>query len=124
MPAPSHAAQSQQRRRRAGRLGLEHLEWAGHLRGSLSHLWMAQVGNQVGMLGQGGHNRHQVRLAGALVADNEKALVVAWGGELELRKDSTDAIAPGSTPVFVDRPRDAACLLLPERPVLRQNRGY
>ena len=48
---------------------------------------LIQVLDQIGVLGHGRENGHQVRLARAVIPDNEHAPVVAWGQELELGKD-------------------------------------
>jgi hypothetical protein len=39
------------------------------------------------VLGHGGQHRHQVRLAGAIVADDQQAAIVSWLSKLHLGDD-------------------------------------
>ena len=69
-----------------------HLELAGDLRGGGGHLGMAHVLDVLRVFSQQRDYRHQVGLAGAVVADNELRLVVGWLVELKLIKnDRVDA---------------------------------
>jgi len=68
-------------------LGPGDFEAAGDRAGGLPHLGVVQVEDEIRVFGSGGNDRHQVGLARAIVADDEDALVVARGQELELGDD-------------------------------------
>ena len=67
-------------------LRADHLESAGQAPSRFLRPGIGEVRHQLAMLGDGGYDRHQVRLARAVVADDQKSLVVGGPVELELGK--------------------------------------
>ena len=65
-------------------LRADHLESAGQAPSRFFRPGIGEVRHQLAMLGDGGYDRHQVRLARAVVADDQKSLVVGGPVELEL----------------------------------------
>ena len=67
--------------------GTDDLETPCYLRGNVANANMVQVRQQGSVSGKAGNNRHQVRLAGAVVTDDQQALVVDRLVKLHLRDD-------------------------------------
>ena len=63
------------------------LEAAGNVGRGGAHAFVADVGHHVGELGHGREHRHQMRLARAVIADDEDALVVDGAVEAQLGDD-------------------------------------
>ena len=72
-----------QRHRRVD-LGADDEEAPGDQRGLVGHRGVGDRARELGMLRDGGDHGHEVRLAGAVVADDEEALVVRRRLELKL----------------------------------------
>ena len=68
-------------------LGAHHLEAAGDAARRLCRPRVRELGGQPGVFGDCGDHRHQVRLAGAVVADHQQPLVVGGRVVPELRED-------------------------------------
>jgi Arc/MetJ family transcription regulator len=74
-----------QRHRRVD-LGANDEEAPGDERGLVGHRGVGEHARELGMLRDGGDDGHEVRLTGAVVADDEEALVVGRRLELKLRE--------------------------------------
>ncbi|GIW56386.1 MAG: hypothetical protein KatS3mg082_2790 [Nitrospiraceae bacterium] len=68
-------------------LRADHLESAGNPLRGLSHLCVSQIGPQVRALADRRNHRHQMRLAGAVVAHDQQPSVVGGMVELKLGDD-------------------------------------
>ena len=67
--------------------GTDNLETSGDLRGCVADTIVLQPFQQGGICGKAGDHRHQVRLTGAVVTDDQQAFVVDRLVELHLRND-------------------------------------
>ncbi|MEI2688594.1 MAG: hypothetical protein V9H69_02355 [Anaerolineae bacterium] len=76
----------------AADLAAQDLEAAGHRAGRHAHGRVTHGWRQVGVLGQRRHHRHQVRLAGAVVADDQHPLVVHRPVDLQLLEHQVDQL--------------------------------
>ncbi len=70
-------------------LGSDHLEAAADLARSSRHALVVQMRCEIAVFSQGGDHGHEVRLTGAVVADDQQPLVVHGLFELKLRNDQT-----------------------------------
>ena len=72
--------------------GSDHLEAAADLARGTRHALVVQVRREIAVFGQGGDHGHEVRLTGAVVADDQQPLVVHGLVELKLRNDQVDQL--------------------------------
>ena len=88
------------------------LEFAGDLRGCGSHSCVAQMLDVFRVFGQQRDHRHQVRLTGAVVADDELGLVVGRLVKLKLVEDDrADAVGHlVGNDVVLDQAKRLVCL--------------
>ncbi len=73
-------------------LGSDHLEPSADLARGARHALVVQMRREIAVFGQGGDHGHEVRLTGAVVADDQQALVVHGLVELKLRNDEVDQL--------------------------------
>ena len=73
-------------------LGSDHLEAPTDLARSTCNALVVQVCREIVVFSYGGDHGHEVRLTGAVVADDQKPLVIHGLIELKLRKDEVDQL--------------------------------
>jgi hypothetical protein len=72
--------------------GSNHLEPSADLARGGRYFLVVQACSQIAVFGQGGNDGQQVRLAGAVIADDQEPLVVHGLVELKLRNDKVDQL--------------------------------
>ncbi len=72
--------------------GSDHLEAAADLARGTRHALVVQMDREIAIFGKGGDHGHEVRLTGAVVADDQQPLVIHGLVELKLRNDQVDQL--------------------------------
>ncbi len=73
-------------------LGPDYLEPPADLARGAGHVPVVQMRCEIAVFSQGGDHGHEVRLTGAVVADDQQPLVVHWLVELKLGNNQADQL--------------------------------